>query len=349
MSVHGARSVVRLHGKKRDRRPPVPNPAFRYSRPSTYLASRRKPPVSRLKVFALTVLAMMAFAGNSLLCRVALKDGHADAASFTAIRIVAGAAALGLILAVRDRGMRDARNSPGIRSWPAAAALFAYAASFSFAYRSLPAGTGALLLFGAVQATMILYGIWSGERLGPRQLLGLAIAVGGLIGLVMPGLAAPPPLESAAMVAAGVAWGAYSLLGRGAGDPLAATTANFVRAAPLAIVLGLAFLALTWQSNGAELDNAGIAYAILSGAVTSGVGYAIWYTALRGLTATTAATVQLSVPAIAALGGIALLGELLTLRLLLSSAAILGGIALVIVGAAPAIPEYRGTSAADGH
>ena len=294
-------------------------------------------------------MAMTAFAGNSLLCRVALKDGQIDAASFTAIRIVAGALALGLILAVRDRGVPAARAWPAIRSWPAAAALFAYAAFFSFAYRSLPAGTGALLLFGAVQATMILCGVWAGERLRPRQLLGLAIAVGGLVGLVMPGLAAPPAIESSAMIAAGMAWGVYSLLGRGAGDPLAATTANFVRAAPLAIVLGLAFLPLTWRADGAALDRAGVVYAVLSGAVTSGIGYAIWYTALRGLTATTAATVQLSVPAIAALGGIALLGELLTLRLVLASAAILGGIALVIVGAAPLTPKYRGTSAADGH
>jgi drug/metabolite transporter (DMT)-like permease len=210
-------------------------------------------------------------------------------------------------------------------SWFSALALFAYAATFSFAYLSLSAGTGALLLFGAVQATMIFWGLRKGEWLHGRQWTGLAIALGGLVVLLFPGLSAPPLTGSILMLAAGIAWGIYSLRGKGAGDPANATAGNFLRAVPLAI--GLSIALLPW----ARFDGAGVGYAILSGAIASGVGYAIWYTALPGLKAASAATVQLSVPVLAAAGGIIFLGESITLRFLFASVAVLGGIALVVI------------------
>jgi len=270
------------------------------------------------RLLLLTALAMIAFAGNSLFCRLALKHTGIDAASFTSIRILSGALTLWLIVRIRDRTSR-----PG-GSWASALALFAYAAAFSFAYLSLPAAAGALLLFGAVQATMLGFGLWSGERLTPRQIAGLVLALAGLVGLLSPGLSAPPLRGSLLMLAAGVAWGVYSLRGKGAGDPTRVTAGNFVRAVPFA--LGLSLLLLSRSS----LDRMGVVYALCSGALASGLGYTIWYTALRELTATFAATVQLSVPVLAALGGIVFLGEPITLRLMITSAAILGGIAVVI-------------------
>ena len=271
-----------------------------------------------LRVFALTLLAMVAFAANSLLCRLALKYTSIDAATFTSIRLIAGAVTLYAMVR-----MRSESNQP-LGSWRSALALFAYAITFSYAYVSLPAGTGALLLFGAVQTSMIGHGLWSGERFSLQQWVGLACALGGLIGLLMPGTFAPPLIGSALMISAGVAWGVYSLRGKGAGDPTCVTAGNFLRTIPMA----LAFSVVAWQS--ASMDTAGVVYALASGALASGIGYSIWYTAMRGLKATSAATVQLSVPAIAAAGGVAFLGEPITLRLLLSSAAILGGIALVM-------------------
>ena len=273
----------------------------------------------RSQILVLTLVAMIAFAGNSLLCRVALKDTAIDAASFTSIRIVSGAIVLWLIVQLRSGGHR------ATGSWRSALALFAYAAGFSFAYINLTAATGALLLFGAVQTTMIGYGLWHGERLQKRQIVGLAFALTGLIGLLLPGLSAPPLLGSALMLGAGIAWGIYSLRGKGAGDPICATAGNFIRAVPFCAGLSLAMLSL------ASVDQAGLWLAVASGALTSGIGYVIWYTALRGLTATSAATVQLSVPVIAAIGGILFLDEAVTLRLLLASIAVLGGVALVIL------------------
>jgi drug/metabolite transporter (DMT)-like permease len=281
--------------------------------------------MSRTKIFSLTLLAMMAFAGNSLLCRMALKHTIIDAASFTSIRIIAGALTLWLIMRMRATGGDNATTHG---SWPSAFALFAYAACFSFAYVSLSAATGALLLFGAVQFTMISYGFWNGERFSAWQWAGLLCAFGGLAGLLLPGLSAPPLLGSALMLCAGAAWGVYSLRGRKAGDATAVTTGNFLRAVPITIALSMVVYVAAPQSN--SIDVTGATYAIASGALASGVGYAIWYTALRGLKATTAATVQLSVPVIAAVGGIVFLGEAVTVRLLIASAAILGGIALVI-------------------
>lgn len=278
-------------------------------------------PISSARIVVLTALAMVAFAGNSLLCRVALKETSIDAASFTTIRLISGAGVLWLV--VRLRG----GTSAGHGNWLSACALFVYAAGFSFAYVSLPAASGALLLFGAVQATMIGYGIWAGEKLRSLQLAGMLLALGGLIGLLLPGLSAPPLRGSLLMLGAGVAWGVYSLRGKGAGDPTRVTAGNFLRAAPIAV--GLSGLMISANA----IDQAGILYAVASGALASGLGYAVWYTALPALKATSAATVQLSVPVIAAFGGIAFLGETISLRLTLASVAILGGIALVMLNA----------------
>jgi drug/metabolite transporter (DMT)-like permease len=271
------------------------------------------------RVLCLTALTMIAFAGNSLLCRAALGHAHIDAASFTSIRLISGALVLWLIVQIRQG------THAGKGSWRSAAALFVYAAGFSYAYLSLSASTGALILFGAVQATMIGYGIWTGERLRTIQLSGLVLASAGLIGLLLPGVTAPPLIGSLLMLGAGVAWGVYSLRGRGAGNPIAITAGNFLRTVPIAIILS----AVTFK--GISMDASGIVYAVASGALASGLGYAIWYTALPALKATVAASVQLSVPVIAALGGVLLLGEHISLRLVLASIAILGGIALVIL------------------
>ncbi|MEO8671005.1 MAG: DMT family transporter [Tahibacter sp.] len=280
--------------------------------------------MSTARIVGLTALAMLAFAGNSLLCRMALRHTGIDAATFTTIRLVAGAAMLLLLSA----GSRRLQSLDG--NWFSALALFTYAACFSFAYVSLPAGSGALLLFGAVQATMIGHGLWNGERLRGLPLLGFSLAVAGLCGLLLPGLSAPPLFGSLLMLGAGVAWGFYSLRGRTAGDPTRVTAGNFLRAVPLTLLLSALLLPT------ARFDAPGACYAIASGALTSGLGYAIWYRVLPALRSTTAATVQLSVPVIAGLGGVVFIGEALSLRLLVASAAILGGIALVIVKRKPA-------------
>lgn len=270
------------------------------------------------RTLLLTALAMLAFAGNSLLCRLALRETTIDAASFTAIRLLGGALSLWILLQLRHT------RQPMAGNWPGALALFLYAAAFSFAYLRLDAGLGALLLFGAVQLSMLLWGLLRGERLDSLATLGTLVASAGLLALLLPGTSAPPLSAALLMLLAGIAWGAYSLLGRGLGDALAVTAGNFLRATPLALLLALVLLPrLQW-------DGPGLFYALLSGALTSGVGYAIWYSALPGLRASQAATVQLSVPILAALGGSLLLAEALTLRLLLSAAAVLGGIALVL-------------------
>mgnify|MGYP003639885435 FL=1 len=270
------------------------------------------------RTLLLTTLAMLAFAGNSLLCRLALRDTDIDAASFTSLRLLAGAVTLWLLMRLRKAN----RGTAG--SWPAATALFVYAAAFSFAYINLDAGAGALILFGAVQLSMLAWGIYRGERLGLKGCSGLLLAFAGLLVLLLPGASRPPTGAALLMLLAGAAWGIYSLLGRGVNDPLAATTGNFLRAAPLALLLSVLFI------GQASWDTPGLIYALLSGALTSGVGYAIWYSALRGLQSFQAACVQLSVPIIAALAGSLLLDEALSGRLLLSAAAVLGGIALVL-------------------
>lgn len=274
--------------------------------------------MSLSRLFLLTTLAMICFAGNSLLCRLALHGTAIDAATFTAVRIASGALTLWLIVRMRDATPAVSGN------WRSAAALFAYAIAFSYAYTTLTAGTGALILFGTVQATMIGYGLWRGERLSAMQVGGFALAIVGLVGLLLPGLSAPPLTGALLMIAAGAAWAVYSLHGAGGRDATQVTAGNFIRAVPLAMAAGAAML--PWAS----IDIVGIGYAVASGAIASGIGYSIWYTALRGLTPTRAATVQLSVPAIAAAGGILFLDEPLTLRLIVASFAILCGVAIVI-------------------
>ena len=273
-------------------------------------------PITRLIIFI--SLAMLAFAGNSLLCRLALKTTSIDAASFTSLRLASGALVLWFIVRWRNN------TAQGQGNWLSALALLTYAAGFSWAYRELPAATGALILFGAVQATMIGHGLWRGERLHGWQWLGLLCAFAGLIGLFLPGLTAPPLFSALLMLTAGIAWGVYSLRGRGAGDATKVTAGNFLRAVPLALLLSV----LTWQST--VLDASGTLYAIASGAIASGMGYALWYAILPYLPATQAATLQLSVPVLTTIGGVVWLDEALSWRIVLASAAILGGIALVI-------------------
>lgn len=283
-----------------------------------------------LQSIALTALAMLAFAGNSLMCRLALGQGAIDPASFASVRLVAGATVLGLIVSLTSN-----RPALGGGDWFSAAMLFVYVAFFSFAYLTLSAGTGALILFGTVQITMFSAGLRAGERFRPLAWIGFACAIAGLIYLLAPGVAAPPLLGAIMMSVAGVAWGVYSLRGRGSIDPLAATAGNFIRAVPFALVLNLAV------ATGVHVDRVGIALALTSGAVTSGIGYAIWYAALSKLTSLRAATVQLSVPPIAAYGGVMFLSEVVSSRLLAASAAIIGGIALVLLGKARNLVKER--------
>jgi drug/metabolite transporter (DMT)-like permease len=275
--------------------------------------------MTALRTTALTVVAMVAFAANSLLCRMALQHASIDPATFASVRLASGALMLAAIIRLRAGPPAVARAD-----WLAAAMLWAYVACFSFAYVGLAAGTGALILFGAVQLTMFSVGLRRGERFTAAAWAGLALAVAGLVVLVSPGIAAPAPMSAALMAAAGAAWGIYSLRGRGAGDPATATAGNFLRAMPFSLVLSLAC------AGSLQVSPSGVALAIASGALTSGLGYVVWYSALPGLTALRAATVQLSVPPLAALGGVLVLAEAVSMRLLLASAAILGGVALVL-------------------
>lgn len=274
----------------------------------------------RARTAVFTASALTAFAANSLLCRQALGHTTLDAASFSTIRLASGAAVLLLIARATRRG------SSGLRgTWGSAAMLFLYAVPFSFAYLSLGAGTGALILFGAVQATMLAAALMSGERPHVLEWTGLVLALGGLVYLVMPGLAAPSPVGCALMTTAGVAWGVYSLRGRGAADPLAETAGNFVRALPFAAGVSIVTAShRAWSAEGALL-------AVLSGAVASGLGYVAWYAALSGLTASRAASVQLTVPVIAAMGGVVFLSERISVRLIVSAILILGGVGLALV------------------
>jgi drug/metabolite transporter (DMT)-like permease len=276
-----------------------------------------------LTTAGLTAATMVAFAANSLLCRAALDGGHADAASFTLLRVGGGALALGLLA--------RARGSPrpaGRGAWGTAVALFAYAIAFSLAYRRVPAAVGALLLFAAVQLTMVVAALRTGERPHALEWVGHALSVAGVVVLTRPGLARADPVGATLMLLAGGAWGVYSLRGRGAGHAVARNAASFARAVPLALVAGAGAAAI----GATHLDAEGAGLALLSGVFASGLGYALWYAALRGLTATRAALVQLSVPPLAAAGGVLLLGEVLSARLLVSGALVLGGIALAVAG-----------------
>ena len=280
----------------------------------------------------LTAVALVAFASNSILCRLALGAREIDAASFTLVRVVSGALTLAAIRAAaapKVAPKTEAKRGP----WISAALLFIYAAPFSFAYIRLSAGTGALILFACVQATMLIGAIRSGERFKRLEGIGLATALAGLTYLVSPGLSAPSPLGSALMAIAGVSWGLYSLRGRGSADPLGDTTNNFVWAIPLALLVSLAAV------RGTHISARGVALATASGALASGLGYTVWFAALRGLTAIRAATVQLTVPVLAAAGGVLLLQESVTFRLVASAALILGGVGLALAGRAGPVVE----------
>jgi drug/metabolite transporter (DMT)-like permease len=274
----------------------------------------------QVRVAVLTAMAMTAFAANSVLCRMALGARVIDASGFTAIRLLSGGVTLGILtLSLRNyRGLASG-------SWLSGFLLFLYAAMFSCAYLSLSAGTGSLILFGSVQMTMIISGLRSGERPHVLQWAGLLFALGGLAYLVSPGIAAPSLIGSFLMGGAGVAWGFYSLRGRGVKDPISETAGNFIRAAPFGIVLSALMI------RDAHGGSRGILLAILSGALASGIGYVIWYSAVRGLSSTRAATVQLSVPVLAAFAGVIFLAEVVTLRLVVSSVLILGGVALTVM------------------
>lgn len=270
--------------------------------------------------------ALLAFAGNSILCRGALADAHADPATFTLVRLASGAAVLAAVARARRPAPPASRSAV-----PRAVALFAYAALFSWAYVRVAAGPGALVLFAAVQLTMLAAAIRAG--VGPRgaQWAGLALALGGLATLTLPGATAPDPWGVVAMAGAGIAWGAYSLRGRDAGDPTAATARAFLGALPLAVVVA----GLAWHAGTLRCDPRGLALAVASGAVFSGLGYVVWYAALPRLPTTTAAIVQLAVPVLAALGATLLLGEAPTLRLAVAGAAVLTGIAIATRREAP--------------
>lgn len=266
-----------------------------------------------------TVLALIAFSANSVLCRLALSGGHIDAVTFSSVRLVGGSVALLLI------GGWPRRRIPWAGKWTAAVFLFLYAVPFALAYNRLSAGTGALILFGSVQVTMMIAALRGGERPHLSQWLGLGTALGGLLYLIGPGLARPPLPAATLMAVAGACWGTYTLRGRTSTDPLADTTRNFVKTVPLVLIVGL--LALPQL----HADRTGIALAAASGVVASGLGYVVWYSALASLTATRAAVAQLAVPVLSAIGGVIFLNEAVTTRLAVSSAMVLGGIALAVL------------------
>ncbi len=284
------------------------------------------------KVLFTTALAMVAFAANSVLCRLALGKGELDPATFSSLRVVSGAAVLALLARVRSRSFRFRANLG------AALALGMYVAPFSFAYVELTTGTGALVLFACVQLTMLTAALRSGERPRPAQWAGTLLAAGGLLYLLLPGVTAPSWVGSLLMATAGIAWGLYSLRGRRSGDgqsvddPLTSTANNFITCAPMMLAVSAV------QGADASLSTNGAALAIASGALASGCGYAIWYGALQGLTTTQASIVQLSVPVLAAAYGVAFMGEALAPRLMIATLLILGGVGLAL---APAPSERR--------
>ena len=274
-----------------------------------------------MKPFALTAFALVAFAFNSVLCRMALAAREIDAATFTAVRLVSGAVVLSLLVLATGKTRNAAKNG----NWFSAFFLFAYAVAFSFAYLGLTTATGALILFGCVQLTMFGVSLYRGVRPKPIEWIGLAVAFGGLVYLVLPGLSAPPLNGALLMAAAGIAWGGYTLRGKGSENPLLDTAGNFIRSVPMVLVVALVFL------PNLEASWRGVALAMLSGAIASGVGYSVWYAALKYHTPTRAAVLQLAVPVIAAVGGIGFLAEAASVRLVVAGALILGGIGLTLV------------------
>lgn len=275
-----------------------------------------------IKTIVFTGLALIAFAANSVLCRLALGEQVIDAASFTVIRLLAGALVLVLIININ----RDKTKVYSRGSWFASFMLFLYAITFSFAYITLDTGTGALILFGSVQITMIVLSLINGTRLHLTEWLGVVTAFCGFVYLVLPGVSAPSMSGFLLMTLAGIAWGIYTLKGRGSTSPLMDTAYNFLRTVPVVILL----LLVTIKGSNFSLE--GIVLAVISGAITSGIGYTIWYIALGGLSATQAAVLQLLVPVIAALGGVVFVSEAITLRLSISAIMILGGILMVVWG-----------------
>jgi drug/metabolite transporter (DMT)-like permease len=274
-----------------------------------------------MKIFLLTAFALTAFAFNSILCRMALAAGEIDAASFTVIRLVSGTVTLAAILLATGKTRMIAKNG----NWASAFFLFAYAIAFSFAYLGLTTATGALILFGCVQLTMFGVSLFRGVRPGLLEWIGLVVAFGGLVYLVLPGLAAPPLVSATLMASAGIAWGFYTLRGKGSEDPLADTAGNFLRSVPMVLIVGALFI------SSVQITGRGVIFAILSGAIASGIGYSVWYAALKHHTPTRAAVLQLSVPVIAAVGGIVLLSEIATVRLMIAGVLIIGGIGLTLV------------------
>jgi drug/metabolite transporter (DMT)-like permease len=299
------------------------------------------------QLIAGTILAMLAFAGNSVLCRMALERGTIDPATFTSVRLISGAIILSiLVLSIsklsesktadlkhhsssNDRATFFTRLSRLLSlkqsSWLGGLALFAYAAGFSFSYISLPTGTGALILFATVQITMITFALFQGSRFGIAQWCGFAIALVGLVYLFLPGISAPPIVGALLMVLAGIAWGVYSIMGKKVLNPSQSTTENFIRASLITLLLSFIFL------DDISMSREGLLLAIASGGITSGLGYAIWYAVLPYLKSATSASVQLTAPVIATIGGVVFLGEDINVRLVLASAAILGGVAMVVL------------------
>ena len=275
-----------------------------------------------MRLALLTVIAMLAFAANSVLARLALTSPGGDPLVFTGIRIASGAVTLGLLLGLRT-GATALRPLPG--TWRAAAALFGYALLFSLACTLLGAGNGALILFASVQIGIFAWAIFKGDQPTPLEWIGLAVAFGGLVYLVLPGLVAPDPLGSLMMVGAGLCWAAYTLLGRGSTTPLIDTAGNFLRGLPLAVLIAV------WGALTSGLATTPVLYAIASGAIASGLGYAIWYTVLPLLSRARAGVVQLTVPIIAAIGGVLFLAEPFTLRLAWASVAIIGGVFIALI------------------
>lgn len=274
-----------------------------------------------MRTFILTAFALTAFAFNSILCRMALGPGEIDAAGFTVIRLVSGTLTLAALILASGKTRNPAKSG----SWGSGFFLFAYAICFSFAYLGLSTATGALILFGCVQLTMVGVSFTKGVRPRPIEWIGLIVAFGGLVYLVLPGLSAPPLMNALLMAAAGIAWGFYTLRGKGSADPLADTAGNFVRSVPMAAAVALLFLPEL------HLSARGVLLAVLSGAVASGIGYSVWYAALKYHTPTRAAVLQLSVPVIAAIGGIMFLAEAASMRLFIAGALILGGIGLTLI------------------
>lgn len=273
------------------------------------------------RVFLLTALSMVMFAANSVFVRLALVEGAIGAGTFSAIRLVSGALVMAVLAKVIGRSLKG--------SWRGALALFGYVAFFSYAYLALSAGVGALILFACVQITMLGVGVYLGERLSPLQMTGVVLAFGGLGWLLLPGSEAPSPAAAIAMIIAGVCWGIYSLLGRSAKDPIAETAGNFLRASPLALILVGVVLAVRPEATPTQ---GGITLALASGVISSGFGYTVWYLTLPMLTAVRAGVAQLTVPIIAAVGGVLFIAEPVTARLALAGVLVLGGVGLASFG-----------------